>query len=71
MPSSHALDHDIRELIVRLLTGAGTIMEDGSALALLPPVGQRELLGTIRKLEDASYAIGAVIAAARVLAGDD
>ena len=68
MPPSYELDHETRELVVRILTRAGTIMEDASVFAVRSPVARKQLLNTICQLAQASAAIGTLIAAAEVLA---
>lgn len=68
MPRAIEFDQDTRELVVQLLTRAGTIMEDASVLAVRTPVARPQLLNTICQLAEASSAIGTLIAAAEVLA---
>jgi len=68
MPRFSDLDDDTRELVLGLLTRAGAMMEDASALAVMAAGQQRPLFNTIRTLEEDSTAIAALIGAARVLA---
>lgn len=60
-------DEDTRELVVRLLTRAGMMMEDASAIAVLSAGEGVEMPDVVAQLEKASTEVGALIAAAKAL----
>lgn len=61
------LDDDTRELIVRLLTRAGIIMEDASAEAVLAGSGGVSLSALVQRLEVASEIIASLVSASSAL----
>lgn len=70
MPSADLLDDDSRELAVRLLTRAGMIMEDASAVAVLCAGDGVSLPEVVGQLEKASAALAALVSAARALVSE-
>ena len=67
MPRSGEIDDDTRDLVARILTRAGAIMEDASVLALTPFTQEESIAETIGNLERASFSVGALIGAAKLL----
>ena len=62
------MDDDADDLIRKLCTRAGMIMEDASVDALLMPGADPEAIGAkLERLGDAAHAISAIVAAARAL----
>lgn len=62
------MDDDTADLIRKLCTRAGMIMEDASVEALIMPVIDASSIDAkLALLADAAYAISAIVAAARVL----
>jgi hypothetical protein len=65
------MDHDSLDLIARLCTRAGMIMEDISVLALAsPPADPQALTLSLAELSEAAEDIGALITAAKSVVRD-
>jgi hypothetical protein len=63
------IDTDTRDLVVRLLTRAGMVMEDASAGAILSASADAPLDRIIARLQGAAAAINSLISAAAALGG--
>lgn len=61
------VDNETRELIVRLLTRAGIIMEDASAEAVLAGGADISLSAAIQLLQVASEVVGSLVSASSAL----
>ena len=62
------MDKDTNELVARLSTAAGIIMEDGAPLAVTrPPKARRKVEARLAELEQAARDVDMLIQAARVL----
>lgn len=61
------VDNETRELIARLLTRAGMIMEDASAEAVLAGGTDISLSALVQRLEAASEAIASILSASSAL----
>ncbi len=71
MAGPEAIDDDTRELIVRLLTRVGMIIEDASATAVASAGQRASLVNVIARVEKASRAIATLVAAAKTLANEN
>jgi hypothetical protein len=67
MANSHYVDGETRDLVVRLLTRAGTLMEDTSAEAILSGGADAPLENIIQRLECSAAAINSLVSAAAAL----
>jgi hypothetical protein len=67
MGDSNDIDPETRDLVVRLLTRAGMVMEDASAEAILSASADTPLDRIIPQLADAAAAINSLISAAAAL----
>lgn len=68
IPLRAAMDDDRRDLVIRLCTEVGIVMEDMSPVALAAAGNKNELLNRLDELGDAIGEMSALLAAARVLA---
>lgn len=61
------VDNETRELIVRLLTRAGMIMEDASAEAVLAGGADISLRALVQRLQTANEAVASILSASSAL----
>lgn len=67
MAAPDNVDQETRELVVKLLTRAGMIMEDASAVAILSAGRDTPIAEAVREVEHASAAVSVLVSAAAVL----